>query len=223
MKNFKILPAVLLAGAFFLQGADSGAVSTESKKNLLPIGSSAPDFTLPDVMTGNTVTLGDFAQYEVLVVMILCRHCPFVQRVKGGISDLSADYGAGARRDPRVGLVAISASDPAAYPADAPESLKEMGVESGWRMPVLFDETQEVAKSYTAVATPDFFVFDRERKLVYRGQMDDSRPDNEALSDGRDVRAAIESALAGNTPVTPLKPAVGCSIKWKKGNEPAYW
>jgi peroxiredoxin len=159
------LSVVLLAlsgGAF--------AASTEGMKDLLPLGSSAPDFQLQDVVTGRPVSLGDFSAKKALVVAFICRHCPYVQHVKGALAKLGQDY-----KDKDVAIVAISANDPAAYPDDAPESLKEMALEENFTFPFLFDETQQTAKNYTAVATPDLFIFDGDRKLVYRGQFDGTR------------------------------------------------
>jgi len=178
--------------------------------SMLPLGTAAPSFTLPDVTTKRPVSLGDFEEKEALLVMFICKHCPYVVHVRGELARLGRDYA-----DFALGIVAISSNDPVAYPDDSPAGLKKMADEAGFRFPVLFDETQDVARAYDAVCTPDFFLFDQERRLVYRGQLDDSRP-NRGLSDGRDLRAAINAVLAGE-PVNPDQtPSSGCGIKWKK-------
>ena len=206
--------ALMLLG--FLQTLPACGGTTEGKKGLLPLGSQAPDFSLKDVVTGKVVSLADFSDKKALVVIFMCRHCPYVQHVKKEIARLGEDYSAKG-----MGLVGISANDPAAYPDDAPESLAEMAKSKGFMFPLLFDEAQEVAQAYTAACTPDVFVFDKARKLVYRGQFDDSRPFGPKASSGKDVREAVEAVL-NDRPVSPdQKPAVGCSIKWKPGNEPA--
>lgn len=193
------------------------AATTDGKANLLALGQIAPDFKLTDVLTGETVSRDDFADKKALVVMFICRHCPFVQRVKAGLAALSKDY-----KDSSAAVVSIASNDASFYPEDGPASLKEMALEEGFAMPLLYDESQAVAKAYTAVATPDIFVFNKDRQLVYRGQFDGARPGNDEPVTGHDVRAAIEAVLA-DKPVAQLqKPAIGCSIKWKKGNEPAY-
>ena len=185
---------------------------------MLPLGTEAPQFALPDVVTGNTITLDTFADKKGVLVLFICRHCKYVQHVKGELARLSQDY-----HGKDIGMVAISANNAQAYPDDAPHSLKEMAEEESFRFPYCYDETQAVAKAFTAACTPDFFLFDRQRKLVYRGQLDDSRPGNQAPVTGKDVRAAIEAVLA-DRPVNPAqKPSIGCNIKWKEGNEPAYF
>ncbi len=193
------------------------ATANADPSRMLALGSKAPDFRLPDVVTGQTVSLATFADQQALVVMVLCRHCPYVQHVKQEVARLARDY-AGRR----VGFVAISANDVAAYPDDRPEQLKAMAEEAGFTFPFCYDETQDVATAYTAVAMPDFFLFDQDRRLVYRGQLDGSRPGNRTPTTGRDLREAIDAVLAG-TPVNPdQKHATGCSIKWKVGHEPLY-
>jgi peroxiredoxin len=185
---------------------------------MLELGTRAPDFQLPDVVSGRAVSLDTFAGKKALLVEFLCRHCPFVQHVKQEIARLARDY-----TDKGVGIVAISSNDVANYPDDAPERLKQMAKEAGFTFPFCYDQTQEVAKSYSAACTPDFFLFDEERKLVYRGQLDDSRPGNGKPVTGRDLRAALDAVLAGR-PVDPdQKASVGCNIKWKPGNEPDYF
>ncbi len=202
---------VLLGGFLFSQSLSALPGSPERKKDLLPLGSPAPDFRLKDVVSGKTISRDDLAAHKALLVIFLCRHCPYVQHDKAGIIQMARDYAA---RD--AGIVAISANDPVAYPDDAPEKLKEMAVADGFPMPLLFDETQEVAKAYTAVATPDFFLFDQNRKLVYRGQFDDSRPGGDIPVTGKDVRAALDAVLEGKPVPSEQKPPMGCSIKWKK-------
>jgi len=179
--------------------------------SMLPLGTAAPSFTLPDVTTGRAVSLADFSGKEALLVMFICNHCPYVVHVRCELTRLGLDYAESA-----LGIVAISSNDPVAYPDDSPAELKDMAEEADFQFPVLFDETQEVARAYDAVCTPDFFLFDRERRLVYRGQLDDSRPNRGIAADGRDLRAAIEAVLGGE-PVNPdQKPSNGCGIKWRR-------
>ncbi len=193
------------------------AAQSEAKGGLMKLGDSAPDFSLPDVVTGETFSLSDFEGKTALLVMVICRHCPYVQHVKQGIGELAKEYA-----DKNIAIIGISANDPEGYPADAPESLKEMAAQEGYAFPFLFDETQEAAKAFTAVATPEFFLFDGERKLVYRGQFDDSRPNSQTPVTGADVRAAIDAVLEGRPVAENQKRAMGCSIKWKPGNAPRY-
>jgi peroxiredoxin len=186
------------------------------ESQMLPLGTEAPDFALTDVVTGNTVKLADTSGAEALLVMFICRHCPYVQHVRGGIAALGRDYA-----ESGLAIVAISPNDPNEYPEDRPESLAEDAREAGYTFPYLFDETQEVTKAYHAACTPDFFLFDRERRLVYRGQLDDSRPRNGLPVTGKDLRAAIDATLAGRPVIGDQNPSVGCSIKWRPGNEPS--
>jgi peroxiredoxin len=181
-----------------------------TESTMVALGTPAPDFQLPDVVSGRTISLQTFAGKKALLLMFICRHCPYVQHVQEGLARVGRDYGA---RD--VGIVAISANDAKGYPEDAPASLKAMAVELKFTFPYCYDESQAVAKAYSAVCTPDFFVFDQARRLVYRGQLDDSRPGNGKPVTGRDLRAALDAVLAGR-PVDPAqRPSVGCSIKWK--------
>jgi peroxiredoxin len=183
---------------------------------MLPLGTQAPAFQLPDVVTGQTVSLDSFAGKTGLLVMFICRHCPYVQHVEQELARIGKDYA-----DSALGLVAISSNDPSGYPEDAPERLKDMAGRLDFRFPFCFDDTQEVAKAYRAACTPDFFLFDAQRRLAYRGQLDDSRPGSNKPVTGRELRAAIDAVLAGQ-PVNSLqKPSIGCSIKWKAGNAPA--
>lgn len=185
---------------------------------MLPIGTKAPDFQLPDVVSGETISLTTFAGKKVLLVMFTCKHCPFVKHVQDELANLGKDY---TNRD--VGIVAISANDVNKYPDDAPEQLKTIAQELNFTFPLCYDESQETAKAYTAACTPDFFLFDADQRLVYRGQLDDSRPSNGKPVTGKDLRAALDTVLAGQSVNSDQKPSVGCNIKWKPGNEPSYY
>ena len=185
---------------------------------MLALGTQAPDFRLPDVVSGNTISLLTFTGKQALLVMFICQHCPYVQHVKLELAKLGQDD---ANKD--VGMVAISANDAANYPDDAPAQLKQMAKALGFTFPFCYDERQEVAKAYTAACTPDFFLFDATRQLVYRGQLDESRPGNGKPVTGRDLRAAIDAVLAGKPVSSNQRPSIGCNIKWKKGNEPSYY
>ena len=185
---------------------------------MLPLGTPAPDFHLPEVVYGNNISLDTFADQKALLVMFICQHCPFVQHIQTELARLGNDYSSD-----DLGIVAISANDVEKYPDDAPASLKVMAIKLGFNFPLCYDETQETAKAYTAACTPDFFVFDAERKLAYRGQLDDSRPSNGKPVTGEDLRAAIASVLANNPVTIEQKPSIGCNIKWKSGNEPSYF
>lgn len=175
------------------------------------LGTRAPDFALPDVVSGTTVSPATFKAKTALLVMFICRHCPYVQHIKAGLAALGRDYAA---KD--VGIVAISANDAANYPDDAPASLVAMAKEEGFVFPLCYDESQAVAKAYAAACTPDFFLYDRVRTLVYRGQLDDSRPGNGKPVTGRDLRAALDAVLAGRAAPADQKPSIGCNIKWKQ-------
>ena len=185
---------------------------------MLPLGTKAPDFDLPDAVSGRRVTLASFHDRKLLLVMFLCRHCPYVQHVKAELSRLARDYAVQS-----VGLLAISANDAQNYPDDAPESLGEFARQEGFTFPLCHDESQATAKAYTAACTPDFFLFDRARRLLYRGQLDDSRPGNGKPVTGRDLRQALDAALAGKPVGQDQRPSAGCNIKWKPGREPAYF
>ena len=203
---------VALAGSLLISGgtAAQGATS-EGQEGLLPLGSAAPDFHIKDVVSGKTVSLSDFAGKKALLVIFICRHCPYVKHIQSELARLGRDYA-----DKEAGIAAISANDPDGVPEDAPEKLKEMAQDQGFVFPFLFDEDQSVAKAYTAVCTPDCFIFDGQRKLVYRGQFDASRPGGREPATGRDVRTAIDAVLAGRPVPAEQKPSVGCSIKWKR-------
>lgn len=190
----------------------------QTPSTMLPLDTQAPPFSLVDTVTGRVVSLGDFAASRALLVMFICNHCPFVKHVRGGIAQLARDY------QPRgVAVVAISSNDPARYPEDGPADMAKEAAAAGYTFPYLFDESQTVAKAYRAACTPDFFLFDSTRRLVYRGQLDDSRPGNALPVTGEDLRAAIDAVLAGR-PVPPEQyPSVGCNIKWRAGGEPDYF
>ena len=188
------------------------------------LGTSAPDFELKDVTSGRAVSLSSLSVKKATLIMFICRHCPYVQHIKDGLSSLDKDY-----RGKDIAIVAISANDAANYPDDAPGSLKEFVKEQRYSFPFLYDETQEVAKKYTAACTPDFFLYEnavgatgQSPLLVYRGQMDDSRPGNGKPVTAKDLRAAIDALLAGKPVSKEQKASIGCNIKWKKGNEPSY-
>jgi len=183
---------------------------------MLPLGTPAPVFALPDVTSGRFVRLEDFVADDALLVMFICTHCPYVKHVRAQIAQLARDL-----QGKAIGIVAISANDPETYPEDAPEGLARDAADAGYLFPYLFDESQEIAKAYTAACTPDFFLFDHDRALVYRGQLDDSRPGNGKPVDGHDLRTAIDAVLAGTPVDEDQRPSVGCSIKWRDGNEPA--
>lgn len=184
---------------------------------MLPLGTKAPDFSLTDVASRKNISLQTFEDKKALLVIFMCRHCPFVQHVKKEIARIGNDYQAKS-----LGIVAISANDIENYPDDAPASLKEMAQELGFVFPFCYDETQNIAKTYTAACTPDFFLFDKNRKLVYRGQLDDSRPSNNIPVTGKDLRTAIDAVLLDQKVNPNQKPSIGCNIKWKPGNEPSY-
>jgi peroxiredoxin len=182
-------------------------VVTASK--MLPLGTSAPEFSLPDT-TGNTVSLGDFDEAPALLVIFMCNHCPFVKHILNPLVDLVEEYQAKG-----VAVVGINSNDVANFPDDSPELMAETARESGFTFPYLYDETQEVARSYSAACTPDFFLFDSEGTLAYRGQLDDSRPGNGLPVTGADLTAAIDAVLQGKPVSEDQKPSMGCNIKWK--------
>ncbi len=188
-------------------------MAVESRIRML--GTSAPDFSLADVRTGETVNRSDFAG-RPLVTLFLCNHCPYVKRIQTGLATLGTDYAA-----TDVAIVGIASNDVDAYPEDSPEELARVADEVGYAFPLLYDEDQSVALAYGAVCTPDIYVFDHDHLLVYRGQFDDARPRNDEPVTGRDLRSAIDAVLAGLAVDEDQVPAVGCGIKWKPGNEPA--
>ncbi|WP_437205308.1 thioredoxin family protein [Planctomicrobium sp. SH664] len=186
------------------------------QSTMLSLGSEAPDFSLPNV-DGKTVSLQDFAG-KPLLVMFLCNHCPFVIHLQKHLAEFAREF-----QDKGLAIVAISSNDIEAYPQDGPEQMKAEAARAGYVFPYLFDATQSVAKAYRAACTPDFFLFNEERKLVYRGQYDDSRPKTDIPITGADLRAACSSALEGRPVPADQKPSIGCNIKWKPGQEPDYF
>lgn len=184
---------------------------------MLPLGTPAPAFSLPDTQ-GNTVSLDQYAGAPALLVAFICNHCPYVKHVQPALTALCREY-----QERGVAIVAINANDPETYPTDAPEHMKTEAAAQGYTFPYLHDATQEVAKAYRAACTPDFFVFDKDRRLAYRGQMDGSRPGNAVPPTGEELRAALDAVLAGQAPAADQHPSMGCNIKWKPGNAPDYF
>ncbi|YAI82757.1 MAG: thioredoxin family protein [cyanobacterium endosymbiont of Rhopalodia sterrenbergii] len=185
---------------------------------MLPLGTKAPDFQLPDVVSGKPISLDTFTGKKALLVMVICQHCPFVKHVQNELVNLGKDY-----VEQGLGIVAISANDVSSHPDDSPENLKAMAQQLRFNFPFCYDESQEITKAYTAACTPDFFLFDSDFTLTYRGQLDDSRPGNDIPVTGKDLRAAIEAVLEDKPVNNDQKPSLGCSIKWKPGNEPSYY
>lgn len=184
---------------------------------MLPLGTPAPDFSLINV-DSQMVSLGDFKGAPALLVMFICNHCPFVKHVADQLAQLGHEY-----MQRGAAIVAISSNDVAAHPADSPEQMVAEAEERGYVFAYLYDETQEVAKAYHAACTPDFFLFDADQKLVYRGQLDSSRPDSGIPVTGEDLRTALDAVLAGKKPAENQRASLGCNIKWAPGNEPAYF
>jgi peroxiredoxin len=184
---------------------------------MLPLGAQAPSFDLADP-SGQAHSLAGFGASPALLVAFICSHCPFVKHVRAGFAALAAEY-----QKRGVSVVAIASNDAQAYPEDGPSGMAAEAKEAGYTFPYLFDETQAVAKAYGAACTPDFFLFDRERRLFYRGQMDGSRPGNGVPVTGEALRAALDAVLEGRPAPEVQKPSLGCNIKWKPGNEPSYF
>jgi peroxiredoxin len=184
---------------------------------MLPLGTPAPDFQLPDT-NGKTVSLADFKNQTALVVVFMCNHCPYVVHLRAGLAQFARDYAA-----KNVGIVGINANNAQTHPADSPAKMKDEVKTAGYIFPYLYDETQAVAKSYRAACTPDIFLFDKNQKLVYRGQFDASRPGNGIPVTGKDLRAAVDAVLAGKPTSEMQVASIGCNIKWKPGNEPDYF
>ena len=185
---------------------------------MLALGTSAPAFELPDVVSGKTISSETLAVGKPVLVMFICPHCPYVKHIQAGLALMAKDY---ARSE--LAIVAISSNDVAQYPEDGPEGLRSMARHLGFEFPYCYDETQETAKAYTAACTPDFFLFGPKHQLDYRGQFDGSRPGNNVTVTGRDLRAAIDAVLAGRPVPQDQRPSIGCNIKWKPGNEPPYF
>ena len=191
---------------------------------MLALGTAAPPFALPEVVTNRIVDLADLSNQKALLVIFLCAHCPYVQHVAPELARISRDYA-----DRPLAIVGITSNDVVQYPQDAPEPTLKWAKEEGLNFPILFDESQSVAKAFTAACTPDFFLFGPDRKLVYRGQIDDSRPmrgpdrPGRGELNGREIRAAIDAVLEGKLVSEQQMPSIGCNIKWKPGNEPEYF
>ncbi|HHJ81047.1 MAG TPA: thioredoxin family protein [Candidatus Tenderia electrophaga] len=188
-----------------------------TESTMLELGTQAPDFNLPDT-TGKQTRLADFSNAKGLLVIFMCNHCPYVIHLRDALAKLGRDY-----QDKGLAIVAINSNDASNYPADSPEKMAEEVATQGYTFPYLYDESQAVAKAYKAACTPDFFLFDGNHKLAYRGQFDDSRPRNDEPVTGADLRAAIDAVLSGAAIPTEQKPSLGCNIKWKQGNEPDYF
>jgi peroxiredoxin len=185
---------------------------------MMPLGTKAPDFELMNTVSGRTVSMTDFADKPSLLVMFICNHCPYVKHVRAELARLGKDY-----ESSDLGIVAISSNDVQEYPSDSPEEMKAEAERYGYVFPYLYDEDQSVAAAYTAMCTPDFFLFDSDRSLVYRGRLDGSRPNTGVPVTGEDLRTAIEATLAGEPVPEEQYPSMGCSIKWKTGKTPAYF
>jgi peroxiredoxin len=188
-----------------------------TKSTMLPLGTKAPDFRLPDTV-GKMVSIVDFKDARALMVVFMCNHCPYVKHIRSGLAQLARDF------LPRgAAIVGINSNDAVNYPGDSPAKMVEEARSAGYIFPYLYDESQEVAKAYRAACTPDIYIFDQDQLLVYRGQFDDSRPGNGIPVNGNDVRTALAAVLDGKPPPASQKPALGCNIKWRPGNEPEYF
>lgn len=182
----------------------------QTPSTMMPLGTVAPDFQLPDVVSGKTLSLQELKSDIATLIMFICNHCPYVKHVQAQLVALAKDY------QPRgVSVIAINANDVANYPEDSPEKMREVAKQWGYPFPYLYDETQTVAKAYDAACTPDFYLFDKDLKCVYRGQLDEARPKNTLPVTGKDLRAALEAVLAGQPVSSEQKPSIGCNIKWK--------
>jgi peroxiredoxin len=180
--------------------------------NMMPLGTKAPDFNLHDTVSGERKSLQQLRSDQATVVMFICNHCPFVKHVQTGLVKLANDY-----MPKEISFIAISSNDVIAYPDDSPEQMKAVAQQLGYPFPYLYDESQSIARAYGAACTPDFYIFDKELKCVYRGQMDDSRPSTDIVVTGKDIRAALDAILSGNPVNEEQKPSIGCNIKWKSG------
>jgi peroxiredoxin len=184
---------------------------------MMPLGTTAPDFSLPDV-DGTTVSLADFHDAPALVVAFICNHCPFVKLIAPKLAERGREY-----QDKGVAVVAINSNDVANYPDDSPEMMKQEVADRGYTFPYLYDDTQAVAHAYRAACTPDFYLFDADKRLVYRGQFDAARPDSGIPVTGDDLTAAVDAVLTGQPIAEEQRPSIGCNIKWKAGSEPDYF
>ena len=189
----------------------------KTASTMLSLGTSAPDFSLPNI-DGSTVSLSEFADKPGLLVIFMCNHCPFVIHLRDELARFANEY-----QERGLSIVGISSNDVATHPDDSPEKMTEEAKSAGYTFPYLYDENQDVAKSYQAACTPDFFLFDSNQELVYRGQFDDSRPESGIPVTGADMRAACDAVLAGQPASEEQKPSIGCNIKWKSSSEPAYF
>lgn len=189
----------------------------KTPSTMLPLGTIAPDFRLPDT-SGKLVSLSEYTGSPALLVMFICNHCPFVKHIRAELANIGREYSARG-----VGIIAINSNDAANYPDDNPAKMKDEARDAGYTFPYLYDESQAVAQAYRAACTPDFFLFDRNHRLAYRGQLDASRPGNGVPVTGKDLRAALDALLNGKPVTTAQTPSLGCNIKWKHGNEPDYF
>lgn len=189
----------------------------ETASTMLPLGWPAPDFSLPDTK-GKTVSRDDFKDAPALLVVFMCNHCSYVKNIRAGLVDLVREY-----QQKGLAAVGIMSNDVELFPDDSPQRMKEEAEACGFTFPYLYDERQEAAKAYRAACTPDFFLFGPDRTLVYRGQMDESRPGNGIAVTGKDLRAALDAVLEGRPAPEDQRPSLGCNIKWKRGNEPDYF
>ncbi len=189
----------------------------KTASTMLPLGAEAPDFSLPNV-DGTTVSLANSRDAPALLVMFICNHCPFVKHIAAELASLGRDYG-----ERGVAVIGISSNDVENYADDSPEKMRQEAEQQGYTFPYLYDETQEVAKAYRAACTPDFFLFDADRRLVYRGQLDPSRPGSGIPVTGEDLRAALDAVPAGNPVAAEQRASIGCNIKWNAGNAPGYF
>jgi peroxiredoxin len=190
----------------------------QTPSTMLPLGTPAPDFSLPEPATGKTVSLGDFRDAPGLLVVFMCNHCPYVKHIRHALAAFAREY-----QPKGLAVVGINANDADTYPDDSPAKMIEEVKQLNYSFPYLYDDTQKVAKAYQAACTPDFYLFNAGRKLVYRGQFDGSRPGNTVPVTGADLRAAVDALLAGRSITIEQKPSLGCNIKWKAGGEPRYF
>ena len=191
---------------------------SKTPSTMLELGTKAPDFSLTDVVSNEKISLSDFDDYPALLVVFMCNHCPYVKNIRDAFVKFAKEY-----QDRGLGIVAISSNDAKNYPDDSPEKMKQEAEEYDYPFPYLYDESQEVAKAYRAACTPDFFLYNEDRELVYRGQFDDSRPGNDIPPTGKDLREAVDRLLEEGAIVEEQIPSIGCNIKWKPGNEPDYF
>ena len=189
----------------------------QTNSTMLELGTKAPDFKLPDCY-GKSHTLDELMGPKGVLIMFICNHCPFVIHVREAMTNLAREI-----QEDGIGVIAISSNDVAKYPDDSPEKMADHVKKYGYTFPYLYDESQNTAKAYRAACTPEFYLFDQDRSLVYRGQMDSSRPSNQEPNDGKDLRAACQALLKGQAISNDQKPSMGCNIKWKPGNEPDYY